>query len=116
MIAWTVVIKPSTMPNLSLITCQTGKRAKVKFHPNGTKKKKQHAFSYKDIEHFHLGKRSQAVSCAAGIGNDINVRLVLVLVDADHKHGSIFAGSRDDDFLGTTLLTITPVVNASVPE
>lgn len=80
------------------------------------KKKKQHAFSYKDIEHFHLGKRSQAVSCAAGIGNDINVRLVLVLVDADHKHGSIFAGSRDDDFLGTTLLTITPVVNASVPE
>jgi hypothetical protein len=54
-------------------------------------------------QHKHLSKRSKAVGCAASIGDNVNVRLVLLLVDTNDKHGGILARSRDDNLLGTTL-------------
>lgn len=50
-----------------------------------------------------LGKGSQAVGGAGGVGNDVGGAIVLVLVDAHDEHGGIGRGSRDDDLLGTTL-------------
>jgi hypothetical protein len=54
-------------------------------------------------EEKHLSKRSKAVSGAASVGDNGDVRLVFLLVDTHDKHGSVLAGSRDDDLLGTTL-------------
>lgn len=51
----------------------------------------------------HLGERSQAVGGATSVGDNVNVRLVLLLVDTNNEHGGVFAGSRNDDLLGTTL-------------
>ena len=50
-----------------------------------------------------LGKRSEAVGRAGGVGDDLDVRLVLLLVDAHDKHGSVCGRRRDDDLLGATL-------------
>lgn len=50
-----------------------------------------------------LGKRSQAVGGARGVGDDLDVGLVGLLVDTHHVHGGIGGWSRDDDLLGTTL-------------
>lgn len=50
-----------------------------------------------------LGERSQAVGGARGVGEDLNVGLVAVLVDTHDEHGGIRRGSRDDDLLGATL-------------
>jgi len=54
-------------------------------------------------QHKHLSKRSKAVGCAASIGDNVNVRLVLLLVDTNNEHGGILARSRNDNLLGTTL-------------
>ena len=51
----------------------------------------------------HLSKGSKAVCGAASIGNNVNVRGVLVLIDTNNKHGCIFAWGRDNNLLGTTL-------------
>jgi len=50
-----------------------------------------------------LGKRSKAVGRARGIGDDLDIRLVGLLVDTHHVHGSISGRSRDDNLLGSTL-------------
>jgi hypothetical protein len=50
-----------------------------------------------------LGERSQAVGGARGVGEDGDVGLVGLLVDAHDEHGSVGRGSGDDDLLSTTL-------------
>lgn len=50
-----------------------------------------------------LGEGSKAVGCARGVGEDCDVGLVGLLVDAHDEHGSISGGSGDDDLLGSTL-------------
>lgn len=50
-----------------------------------------------------LGKGSQAVGGARGIGEDVDVGLVLVVVDTHDEHRGISRGGRDDDLLGATL-------------
>jgi hypothetical protein len=51
----------------------------------------------------YLSKRSKAVGGAASIGDNVNVRLVFLLVDTTNEHGGILARSRNDNLLGTTL-------------
>jgi hypothetical protein len=51
----------------------------------------------------HLSKRSKAVGGAASVGDNVDVRLVFLLVDTNNKHGGVLAGSRNDDLLSTTL-------------
>ena len=51
----------------------------------------------------NLGKGSKAVGCAGGVGDDLNIGLVGLLVDTHNVHGSISGRSRDDNLLGTTL-------------
>jgi hypothetical protein len=50
-----------------------------------------------------LGKGSQAVGGARGVGDDLHAGVVGLQVDTDHEHGGISAGSGDDDLLGTAL-------------
>lgn len=50
-----------------------------------------------------LGERSQAVGGTGGIGDDLDLGVVGLLVDTHDVHGSISGRSRDDDLLGTTL-------------
>ena len=50
-----------------------------------------------------LGEGSQAVGGARGVGEDGDVGLVGLLVDAHDEHGGVCRGSGDDDLLGTTL-------------
>merc|ERR1711972_113825 len=45
----------------------------------------------------NLGQRSQAVGGARGVGGDLDVGSVLVMVDTHHEHGGVSRGSRDDD-------------------
>ena len=51
----------------------------------------------------HLSKRSKAVGSAASIRDNVNVRLVFLLVDTDDEYGRILARSKNDDLLSTTL-------------
>ena len=51
----------------------------------------------------HLGKRSKVVGSATSIRDNVNVRLVFLLVDTNDEHGRILARSRNDDLLSTTL-------------
>jgi F0F1-type ATP synthase beta subunit len=53
----------------------------------------------------YLGKGSKAVGGAAGIGDNVNVRIVLCLIHTDNKHWRILAGCGDDNLLGSTLYT-----------
>mmetsp|Transcript_1181 Transcript_1181/g.2551 ORF Transcript_1181/g.2551 Transcript_1181/m.2551 type:complete len:303 (+) Transcript_1181:346-1254(+) len=48
----------------------------------------------------HLGQRGQAVGGAAGVGHDVHVVLVLVVVDAHDEHGRVGRGGGDDHLLG----------------
>lgn len=50
-----------------------------------------------------LGEGSQAVGGARGVGEDVDVLLVLGVVDTHDEHGGVSGGSGDDDLLGTTL-------------
>lgn len=50
-----------------------------------------------------LGEGSKAVGGARGVGEDVDVGLVFLLVDAHDEHGGVGGGSGDDDLLGTTL-------------
>lgn len=50
-----------------------------------------------------LGKGSQAVGGARGVGDNVGGAVVGLLVDTHHVHGGIGRGGRDDDLLGTTL-------------
>jgi len=50
-----------------------------------------------------LGERSKAVGCAGSVGDDLNVRLVGLLVDTHDVHGGIGRRCRDDNLLGATL-------------
>ena len=50
-----------------------------------------------------LGERGQAVGGARGVGDDIGLAVVGLLVHAHDVHGGIGRGGRDDDLLGTTL-------------
>lgn len=51
----------------------------------------------------YLSQRSKTVGGAACIGDNINIRFVLLFIYADNKHRSILAGSRNDDLLSATL-------------
>ena len=51
----------------------------------------------------NLGKRSKAVRCARGVGDDLNVGFVGLLVDTHNVHGGIGRRSRDNNLLSTTL-------------
>lgn len=50
-----------------------------------------------------LGEGSQAVGGARGVGEDVDVLLVLGVVDTHDEHGGVSGRSGDDDLLGTTL-------------
>ncbi len=50
-----------------------------------------------------LGERSQAIGGARGIGDNLDIGLVFLLVDAHDEHSSVCGGCRDDDLLGTPL-------------
>lgn len=50
-----------------------------------------------------LGEGSKAVGGARGVGEDVDVGLVGLVVDAHDEHGGIGGGGGDDDLLGTTL-------------
>jgi len=50
-----------------------------------------------------LGKGSQAVGGARGVGDDLHAGVIGFQVDTNDEHGGISAGSGDDDLLGTTL-------------
>jgi len=50
-----------------------------------------------------LGERSKAVGCAGCVGDDLNIRLVGLLVDTHNVHGGIGRRSRDDNLLSTAL-------------
>ena len=50
-----------------------------------------------------LGERSQAVGGARGVGDDLNVALVALLVDTHDEHWSISRWGGDDDLLGASL-------------
>ena len=51
----------------------------------------------------NLGKGSKAVGCARGVGENLDVRLVSLVVDTHNEHGGVSRGSRNDDLLGSTL-------------
>jgi len=51
-----------------------------------------------------LGDGSQAVGGAGGVGDDVHVLGILLLVDTHHEHGGIGGGGGDDDLLGTTFV------------
>jgi len=82
-VAWTVVINPSRIPYLSLMTYIV----RVRFRYGGR----------------YLGERCKTVGGARGVGDDIVFGFVSIKVDTTDKHGSIGRGSRDDDFLCSTL-------------
>jgi hypothetical protein len=50
-----------------------------------------------------LGERCQAVGGARGVGDDVEVGLVGLLVDTHDEHGGIGGWGRDDNLLGATL-------------
>jgi hypothetical protein len=50
-----------------------------------------------------LGERSQAVGCARGVGEHLDVLGVGLVVDTHDEHGRISGRSGDDNLLGTTL-------------
>lgn len=50
-----------------------------------------------------LGKGSETVGGARGVGDDLVLGLVSLEVDTADKHGGVGRRSRDDDLLGTTL-------------
>lgn len=50
---------------------------------------------------YDLDQGGQAVGRAGGVADDRQVLGVLVLVDTQHKHGSIGGGGRDD-YLGSS--------------
>jgi len=50
-----------------------------------------------------LSERSKAVGCARGVGDDLNIGLVGLVVDTHNVHGSISRRSRDDNLLGASL-------------
>mmetsp|Transcript_20025 Transcript_20025/g.35066 ORF Transcript_20025/g.35066 Transcript_20025/m.35066 type:complete len:228 (-) Transcript_20025:402-1085(-) len=50
-----------------------------------------------------LGERGEAVSGARGVGEDVDVLLVLQVVDAHDEHRRIRGGSGDDHLLGAAL-------------
>ena len=50
-----------------------------------------------------LGERGQAVGCTGGVGDNFDVGLVLLLVDAHDEHGCVCGGCRDNNLLGATL-------------
>jgi hypothetical protein len=74
-----VVINPSTIPYLSLITC---------YQLNS-------GWGY-------LCEGSETVGCATGVADDIVFGLVSVKIDSTDKHGCVGRGSRDDDLLGSS--------------
>lgn len=51
----------------------------------------------------NLGERSQTVSGTRGVGDNLEVRGILLEVNTTDEHGSITGGGRDNDLLGTTL-------------
>ena len=50
-----------------------------------------------------LGEGSETVGGARGVGDNVHVLGVLLLVDTHDEHRGISRGGRDDDLLGTTL-------------
>ena len=54
-----------------------------------------------------LGQRGKAVGGARGVGDDLGLALVGLLVDTHDVHGGISRGSRDDNALGATLQVST---------
>ena len=52
---------------------------------------------------YDLGERRKAVCGARSVGDDVDVRGIFFLVDAQYKHGCIGRGSTDDDLLRAAL-------------
>ena len=50
-----------------------------------------------------LSQWRQAVGCARRVAEDVDRRVVCLLVDTAHEHGRISRWRRDDDLLGSTL-------------
>lgn len=51
----------------------------------------------------NFGQWGKAVGCARGVGKDLDIGLVFLVVDTHNKHGSIGGWGGDDDLLGTAL-------------
>lgn len=102
--AWTVVIRPSTIPNRSLITCKELRLIILSNEANNLTLTNKHI---KRVMKKNLGEGSKAIGSATSIGNNVKLWFVFFLVNTDNKHRCIFAGSRNDNLLGTTLITTT---------
>merc|ERR1719239_305686 len=54
----------------------------------------------------HLGKGSQAVGCAGGVGDNLHVLAVAALVHTHHKHGRVGRGGGNDNLLSSSLVML----------
>jgi len=62
------------------------------------------AFSNSPVVVEDLGDRGQAVGGARGVGDNVHVALVLIVVDSHHEHGGgVSGGARNNSFLGTSV-------------
>ena len=103
----TVVMRPSTMPNLSWITWQD-------LHPRSIRERSQSSHDIyvrsaapqltENELKSNLCQWSKTIGSATSVGHNINVRFVFLLIDTHNKHGSIATWSRNDNLLCTTLL------------
>ena len=50
----------------------------------------------------HFGHGSQAVGCAAGVGNYGQVGIIALMVDPHDEHGSVGGRRRNNDFFGSS--------------
>jgi hypothetical protein len=96
-LACTVVMRPSLMPNFWFTTCGGGGRAhrpiSLAAQPQMQPKRQRRPS--------HLGQRRQAVGGARGVGDDVVLGgVVLLVVHAHHEHGRVRRGRGDDDLLG----------------
>ena len=60
-----------------------------------------------------LGQRSQAVGRARGVGDDLDGRVVRLVVDAHDEHGGVGGWRGDDDLLGAALQVALGLVGGS---
>jgi len=101
-------MRPSTIPNRSLMTYARSKLV-ISRHAGKFEIQKEAPETWYQTK--NLGEGSKAIGCAASIGNNVEFWFVFFLVNTNNKHGCIFAGSRNHNLLGTTLITTKSHIN-----
>lgn len=99
-VAWTVVIKPSRIPNSSCTTCQ---RQFIELYKSLLFTKSDIQDKNKICNITNLGKRCKAIGGTACIRDYIHVWFICLLIYSNNKHGCVRWWGRYDDFLGATL-------------